>query len=165
MTTTDKPLFDTCDENSNSHYAESAWGFTWCECDHTAIINYRNARGGVELTEGEYPDWWRDALAEAFANDPLGALHDSAANFEHVWSQLKRLHDDIASPDGTWDRWDEFDAYWNEDGLRLLERAGIASVVVGDWDHQDYKKNWHGKDCGCLEIDFELQAERTSGGA
>lgn len=164
-TKNDKPRFLTCSDSTgiNRHMIETAWGATWCECDHTCIVNYGNNRGGVQLDEGDVPEWWRDALAAAFAKDPLGGGHDAAADFGTVWDNLVDLHDSIAAGQSTWDRWDEFSSYWNEAGLRLLESAGIAKIVVSHWDYQDGQGKWHGEDtgCGCTTVDFDLIPKRT----
>lgn len=46
-----------------------------------------------------------------------------------------------------------------EEFLRLLDAAGIASIVVSSWDYRDGKGRWHGEDCGCLLIDVRLLAD------
>lgn len=151
-----KPRFPTCDDDvsMNLHMLGRAFGFEWCECDHTAIIKYRNNRGGAELEEGKAPAWWAVVLIEALEGT------ESAVDGEFV-RELQNLHDAIASGQSTWDRWDEFDSYWTEARLRLLEALGLARVVVGVWEHQDGKNVWHGEECGCLEIDLELLAVPT----
>jgi hypothetical protein len=148
MSTNDKPRFDTCtdDTGQNAHTLESAWGRTWCECDHTCIVNYVNNRGGVQLDEDMTPQWWRQALSDRQIDD-----------FDTAWEELEDLHASIAADQSTWDRWDEFSTYWTEERLRALETAGIARIVVTDWDYQDYHSVWHsGAKCGCTTVEFEL---------
>lgn len=167
-TSNDQPRFPTCDDNTgmNRHTLETAWGETWCSCDHTCMVYQRDPRhDGIDADH--LPVWWNRALREA-----LDAAEDSGFDLSTAWAHLRILASDLAA-DGTYERWDEFaphvielDQGPAEELLRLLATAGIADVGVGAWEYQDENgdRRWHGADegCGCTLVDIELQTEQKA---
>lgn len=161
MTTTeptnDRPRFDTCDDTvgMNLHMPEAAWGYEWCECNHTCIVQQHVP---YDIDPDSLPVWWNRALREA-----LDAAEEPGFDLETAWVHLRELARDLGA-DGSTERWDEFGPHVMslgpesaEELLKLLDKAGIANVVAGAWEYQDGKNVWHSKGC-CIEIDVRLNA-------
>ena len=164
MTTTDRPRFDTCEDivSPKYHHLDAAFGQEWCECNHAGIVRQHTPH---DIDPDSLPVWWNRALREA-----IDATEDPAFDLEAAWVQLRELTKDLGA-DGSWDRWDEFSRHTlglepdrAEQFLKLLDKAGIASVVAGAWEYQDGKNAWHSKGC-CVEVDLRLNAKRAEGGA
>ncbi|GAB3656632.1 hypothetical protein [Glycomyces tarimensis] len=159
------PPLPTCDDDGD-HILTFAFGRTYCECNHAAVINFHNVRAaGVKLDEERVPLWWLDALrpvplAVDFGDLTLGAL----------WTRLCDLAEAIAAGQHTWETWGDFCASWvgmpgaqAERFLDLLKEVGIAEVVISPWNHSDYAGRWHnGAECGCTSVDLILRPNRDN---
>lgn len=93
MTANDRPHNDTCDDlvGTGIHTLESAWGHTWCECAHTAVVEQHDpTHDGID--PDSLPAWWSRALREA-----LDATEDSGFDLETAWVHLRELARDLAA--------------------------------------------------------------------
>lgn len=160
-TASDYPRFDSCEDvvSPNYHYLDAAFGQEWCECNHAGIVNEHVPH---DINPNNLPAWWMRALGNAI--DATGSDFD----LEDAWTRLRGFAADLGA-DGSWSRWDEFSRHTldmepvtAEAFLKLLDKAGIASVVAGAWEYGDGKNHWHSGGC-CIEIDVQLNAEAEGG--
>jgi len=157
----DYPRFDSCEDvvSPNYHYLDSAFGQEWCECNHVGIVNEYAPH---DINPNSLPAWWVGALGNAI-DATVGDF-----DLESTWTQLCELAK-VLGADGSWSRWDEFCAHTlemepdrAEAFLKLLDKAGIATVAAGAWEYQDGKNHWHSNGC-CIEIDVRLNAVPEGG--